>query len=61
MCVLHNTKGGEVGGGKNTRTGRERETASKSEDRQSEIREEDAVEAYEEMEVVETRNANVRF
>lgn len=30
-------------------------------DRQSEIREEDAAEAYEEMEVVETRNANVRF
>lgn len=30
-------------------------------DRQSEIREEDAVEAYEEMEVVEMRNANVRF
>lgn len=34
---------------------------SKSEDRQSEIREEDAGEAYEEMEVVETRNANGRF
>lgn len=58
MCVLHNTKGW---GGKKTQEQGEKETASKSEDRQSEIREEDAIEAYKEMEVVEMRNANVRF